>query len=347
LEFTGQFTGTSQSGAALAIGRSGGIGVADISNGSVVSLINMGTAGTNVSLGGTSAGPLGDGSLTLSGASQIRLQAAPGLASVVVGRDGSGLLRVKGGSSIDVGDGSFYVARLPGSDGTVIATDTSSITAGWVGVGRNKTSTGDVDGGTGTMVLNGATLTADTVVIGTNGFLGGTAGSIHANRVVNYGIFSPGNSPGSFSIDADFTAGAGSRLVLEVQADGLGGFTTDHVFFKAGAALSLTAMSVEFRFLGDTNPNAFLASGAFDIDSFLASRNAGGGLDALPDAAFNGVNFSAQADGYTITNFSYSAAGGASFNAVPVPEPSTWALMLVGVAVLGCQCRAKGQSTAA
>ena len=342
LNFAGQHTGNQLSGAFLSIGRSGGIGVADVSNGSTVNLVNMGSAGASLNLGGTGPGPLGEGSLTVGGASQIRLQAAPGLATVTVGRDGSGFLRVKGGSTLDAGDGSFYVARLAGSDGTVIATEASVITAGWVGVGRNKTATGDVDGGTGTMVLNGATLNADTVVIGTNGFLGGTLGSIRANQIINYGIFSPGNSPGSFSIDGDFTAGAGSRLVLEVQANGSGGFLTDQVLFRSGAVLDLASMNVEFRFLGDTDPNAFLASGGFDIDTFLAAQTPGGGLVNLGDNAYNGVVFGARAEGYTISNFSYSAAGGAAFTATVVPEPGTWALMLAGCAALALRRRRAG-----
>jgi hypothetical protein len=65
-------------------------------------------------------------------------------------------------------------------------------------------------------------LTAQNIVIGTNGFLGGS-GTIIGN-VVNHGIFSPGNSPGTMVIDGSFTAAAGSRLIMEVQADGLGGF---------------------------------------------------------------------------------------------------------------------------
>jgi hypothetical protein len=336
LNFSGQQTGGVLAGAFLSIGRSAGIGVAEFANGSVVTLNNMGASGASLNLGGTGPGPLGDGSLTVSGGSQVLIQAAPGLATVSVGRDGSALLRVKGASTINAGDGNFFVGRLGGSDGTVIATGGSAISAGWVGVGRDRTASGSVDGGTGTMILNGATLTADTVVIGTNGFLGGTAGSINAGNVINYGIFSPGNSPGLFTINGNFTAGAGSRLILEVQADGHGGFLTDQVLFGGGGALDLTSLAVEFRFLGETDPNAFQASGSFNIDQFLGLQDANGGITAIDDAAFAQARFTAQADGYTISDFSYTAAGGATFTATAVPEPGAWALMLAGgAAVLG------------
>ena len=332
INFSGQQTGGVLAGAFLSIGRSGGTGIANIGNGSTVTMSNLGSSGASLNLGGTGPGPLGDGTITLSGGSQIRIQAAPGLGVLSVARDGSGLMRVRGGSTVDVGDGSAYIGRLKGSDGTLIISEASSLTAGWVGVGRNKTLTGDVDGGTGTLVLINSTLTASDIVIGTNGFLGGT-GKITGN-LVNHGIFAPGQSPGTMEIAGGFTAAAGSRMILEVQSDGHGGFATDHVIFGNGQVLDLAHLSVEYRFLGDTNPNDFQAQQLFDVDTFFQVRTAGGGTVDLAPQAFNGATFSAQADTYTITNFSFSASGGASFTATPVPEPGAWVMLLAGLAGL-------------
>ena len=340
LSFSGQQSGGVQAGAFLSIGRSGGIGVAQISNGSTVTLSNLGSSGASLNLGGTAPGPLGDGSLTLSGASRIDVLAAPGLATASVGRDGSGLLRIKGGSTLNLGDGSLYVGRLSGSDGTVIASEGSSITAGWVGVGRNKTATGDADGGTGTFVLLDSILNATNIVIGTNGFLGGR-GIINGN-VTNYGIFSPGNSPGTMEIAGSFVAESGSRMILEVESDGQGGFNTDHVIFGAGQTLDLTQLKVEFRFLGSTDPLAFKASSggsAFAVDTFFQQRDAGGGTSGLAPASFATASFSATAAAYTISNFSFSAAQGASFIATPVPEPGSAAMLFAGLAALGWLAR--------
>jgi T5SS/PEP-CTERM-associated repeat protein len=342
MNLMGQYSGGGLYGAALTIGSRGGVGVASLLNGSVVTLSNLGSAGVSLNLGGTVPNPLGDGSLTLDGASRITLVAAPGLATVSIGDDGSGVLRLKGASTLDAGDGNFFVGRLSGSDGTVIATGGSAISAGWVGVGRDRTASGSVDGGTGTMVLNGATLTADTVVIGTNGFLGGTAGSINAGNVINYGIFSPGNSPGLFTINGNYTAGAGSRLILEVQADGNGGFLTDQVLFGAAGALDLASLNVEFRFLGGTDPNAFQSSGGFNIDQFLGLKAANGDITVIDDSVFSQTHFTAQADAYVITEFSFTAAGGATFVARPVPEPGGWSLMLAGGAALIALTRRRG-----
>jgi hypothetical protein len=334
VDLTGQYAGSGQFGAAMLVGAGAtGVGVVQASHGSLIHIENTGSNGGGVTIGGSGSATGGQGSVTLS-ASKIEVVTQAGLAGFIVGRSGSGLLRLQDGSQVDMAGGNLYVGREAGSDGVVIATGGSSINAGWVGVGRNLIAGVDVDGGTGTMVLNGASLTAQKVVVGTNGFLGGTAGSITAGEVVNYGTFSPGNSPGTFSINGSFTAGAGSRLILEVASDGAGGFNTDHVIFSRGSAIDLGAMKVEFRFLGLTDPNAFAATNAFDVDNFLAARDSNGQMFGLDTALFNNVSFSARADNYRFQSFAFTAAGGAAFTAVPVPEPSTLLLWFGGAALL-------------
>ncbi len=333
LNFSGQQTAGNLSGAFFVVGSGGtGIGVATLSNGSLVTLTNMGSAGAGVSIGGSGAFAGGEGSLTLQSGSRIEAHTQPGLNSLTVGREGSGFLRLRGASSIDLADGVMQVGRNKGSDGTVVVSEGSSITAGWLGVGAHKLATGNEDGGTGTFVLVGSTLNAAEIVVGTNGFLGGS-GTINGH-VTNRGIFSPGNSPGTLEIAGGFTAAAGSRLILEVQSDGHGGFATDHVIFGNGQVLDLAHLSVEYRFLGNTNPNDFQAQQLFDVDTFFQVRTTGGGTVDLAPQAFNGATFSAQADTYTITNFSFSASGGASFTATPVPEPGAWVMLLAGLAGL-------------
>lgn len=339
MNFSGQQTAGNQSGAFFVVGSgTGGIGVATLSSGSVVTLTNMGSAGAGVSIGGSGAFAGGDGSLTLTGASRIELHSQPGLNSVTVGREGSGFLRLRGGSSIDQADGVLQVGRNSGSDGTVILSEASSITAGWVGIGARKTDTGDTDGGTGTFVLINSTLNADQIVIGTNGFLGGT-GTINGT-VTNRGIFAPGNSPGRLEINGGFVAELGSRMILEVESDGNGGFKTDQVVFNGGQPLDLTGLNIEFRFLGDTDPVAFNESGRFDTDTFFQVKGTDGSVGVLDDSFFTAVGFEASAEGYTISNFTFSAAAGASdFTATPVPEPGTTAMLLAGLASLGWLAR--------
>ena len=338
LSMSGQQSAGTQSGAFLVVADGGGIGVATLANGSVMTLSNAGTAGAGFTIGGSSYAAGGDGSLTLTGGSRLAVTAAPGLAGATVGREGSGFLRLRGASQVDLGDGAMAIGRFSGSDGTVILSEGSSMTAGFVGIGARKTETGDTDGGTGTVVLINSTLNAQNIVIGTNGFLGGT-GTING-VVTNRGIFAPGNSPGRLEINGGFVAEAGSRLILEVESDGQGGFRTDELVFNAGQPLDLSGLKVEFRFLGNTDPNAFKASGQFQNDTFFEVMAADGSSGVLAPSFFSEVSYAASADQYTISNFSFDAAIGAGdFTAQAVPEPTTNAMLLAGLLSLGWLAR--------
>lgn len=333
LTFAGQQTGNNLAGAFLNIGRSGGTGSATIGNASVMTLTNPGTSGASVNLGGTAAGPLGTGTLTLSGASQIKVVAASGLASVTVGRDGTGTMQMLGASSLDLGDGNLGIARLAGSTGKLFVSGASTVKAGWVGVGRNIVGGIESNGGSAMLIVNDtSTLTANTIVVGSGGLLGGTGRVI--GNVTNYGTVSPGNSPGTLTIEGDYTAAAGSQLVLDVQDDGSGGFITDQLVFGSAGTQNLAGMGVTFHFLGSTSPNSFLASGRFGIDTFLRQLQPGGGSAGLGNAAYAGVTFSADSEAYVINNFSYIAGGVASFTAAAVPEPGAGLLWLAGLAAV-------------
>lgn len=338
LTMTGQQSAGTQAGAFLVVGDGGGVGVASLANGSVMTLSNAGSAGAGFTIGGSAYAAGGDGSLSLSGGSSLTLIAGAGLAGGTVGRDGSGFLRLRGGSTLDLGDGFLQIGRNSGGDGTVIASESSIITAGWVGVGARKTATGNENGGTGTFVLVNSTLDAQQIVIGTGGFLGGT-GTINGS-VTNRGIFAPGNSPGTLVVNGGFVAESGSRMILEVQGDGSGGFSTDTVVFGAGQPLDLSHLKVEFRFLGDTSPTAFQQSGGFDAETFFRQQDGHGGTVALASAALAGVQYTAQSDAYAISNFSFDASTGANaFNAAPVPEPSAWLLWVAGLGLVGQRLR--------
>ena len=100
--------------------------------------------------------------------------------------------------------------------------------------------------------------------------------------------------------------------------------------------------------MGNTDPNAFAASGRFKLDSFLLSENAAG-TDSPLSSVFNsgvtwaqvfaGGTFQATSTAYDITQLSLQsdASGSFSVSAVPVPEPQTWALWLAGLFMLAAK----------
>jgi hypothetical protein len=285
-------------GASLAVGNgAGSSGTMTLTNGARVLVANSGSEFTNFSLGGLDFNPGGSGVLNVSGGSMVNVSGA-------------------GGSQ-------FVVGLTAGGVGVATFAGGSTLNAGYVGVSARA---GADTGGIGTLVVNDtSSLTATTLEVGAKGFVGGT-GTINAD-VVNRGVFSPGNSPGTLTINGSFSATADGKLVLEVRGDGSGGFVTDHLVFGSASGVNLAGLAVEFRFLPGTDPNAFLASGRFDIDNFIVAAGA-----ALPDAAYAGVSFAATSSDYQFSGFSYSASGGAVFQATPVPEPGSGLLMGLGLA---------------
>ena len=340
MTLAGQQTGNSSAGAGITIGTGGATGSATVANGSRIEIVNAGSAGASFNLGGSGLFPGGTGTLALSGGSQIVLDGTAATTTFTVGREGTGVMTMSGGSSVDVGGGSAYIGRFAGGNGTLQIGGGSTFAADYVGVGSNKTG----DGGTGLLVLNGSTLTASTVEIGTDGTVSGSNGVI-AGNVVLRGALLPGNSPGLLTIDGSLTTQAGSRLVLDVQANG-SGFDIDRLAFTLGSTFSFRDLAVTFNFLGASDPLAFLAAGGFDLDRFLLSLDeTTGAFNPLSStfaqgvtwaSLFQGATFDARSSVFDVSAFTFTAPNIASFgNLQPIPEPETWALMLAGLATLG------------
>lgn len=262
----------------------------------------------------------GSGTLRVNNA-QIQLSE-----SLSVGHSGFGQAKLSAGALVDVGAGSVYIGRQVGAQGLLSLASGASLQAGYIGVG----STASGDGGAGRLIVNDSTVTAGLIEVGSLGYVGGN-GTL-AGQIINRGVINPGNSPGTLVIDGSFVNAVGGRLVLEVQSDGHGGFNTDHLIFTAGSAIDLSGLQLSFRFLGGTDPNAFLASGQFDIDNFFQVRAANGSSSDLKHELFSQTKFSASAEGYRFNSFAFTADGGAVFSAAAVPEPQSWAMLLAGLA---------------
>jgi T5SS/PEP-CTERM-associated repeat protein len=387
LNLSGQQTSDHLYGAGLAIGNLGGTGSASITNGSTVTINNQGSAGAALYVGGTPGNPLGTGTLVVSN-SQISVFGAPpavsvpgqvpvpGLASVVVGHDGTGIATLSN-STLQVGnaktlqdgplalsgaDGSLIVASQPGATGVLALNAGSVVKAGFVGVGVSQPGDGvtQFNGGAGHLILNNSTVNTSTFEIGAQGVLSGDGGTINASgAVIVGGTISPGNSPGRILINCDLTFLAGSKLILDIQDNGSGGYNVDHLILGTNAAFNFSNVQVDFNFLGNTDPAAFLASGQFKLDTFVESGDLtnysplASATGTTWDSLFGADQFVATSDSYVISSFVFTppgaddTGGGVSFklSTAAVPEPSTWLMMALGLSFMGVLARRRQRAT--
>jgi hypothetical protein len=313
---SGQFNSTQSNavvGASLSVGTdAGSTGIMTMSNGSTVEIQNTTLnraaslfVGANPNFSG------GTGSLVMTGGSSISIQGLGG-SNLSVGGTGTGTLTMNASSITMASNGQANI------NGSVQLSNGSLLQAGsFLGIAAN--------GGTGSLLINDSQVEADEIVIGAGGFLGGSGATVIGN-LTNNGTFSPGASPGRFTILGNYTAGVGSKLILEVESDGAGGFLSDEVIF--GGTVDLAGLAIEFRFLGSTNLQEFANTGNFQIDHFLKKQDG----SALDDGSFTEVSFAATAGNMALEGFQFDPAVGIP---AAVPEPQTWALMLLGLGALG------------
>ncbi|MBN8491087.1 MAG: PEPxxWA-CTERM sorting domain-containing protein [Burkholderiales bacterium] len=317
---SGQFNSTQSNavvGASLSIGTdAGSTGIMTMSNGSTVQIQNTTLnraaslfVGANPNFSGST------GSLVMTTGSSISIQGLAG-SNLSVGATGTGSLTMNTSSITMASNGQANI------NGSVQLSNGSLLDAGsFLGIAAS--------GGTGSLLINNSEVKAAEIVIGTGGFLGGSGATVIGN-LTNNGTFSPGASPGRFTILGNYTAGVGSKLILEVESDGAGGFLSDEVIF--GGTVDLAGLAIEFRFLGDTSLQEFANTGNFQIDHFL--KKEGGGV--LDDSSFTEVSFAATAGNMALEGFQFDPAVGIP---AAVPEPQTWALMLLGLGALGSLAR--------
>ncbi len=255
----------------------------------------------------------------------------------------TGSMTMTEASSVVLGsNGSLLIGRVVGATGELTLRTGSTLSAGYVGVGRVP----GVDTGTAKLILTDSTLTAATVEIGARGTLGGSNGTING-FVINRGTLAPGESPGKIIINGGIRNEADGQLVLDVLSDDQGGFLTDALILTKNSSFDFGVMTVVFNFVGDTNPNLFLDSGKFGMDTFLLSRDGqtDTGLSSVfaPRTVwgdlFAAAQFSAKADSFDVTSLTFNADGRFGVTAVPVPEPTTWAMLFIGLALLVLRAR--------
>ncbi len=248
--------------------------------------------------------------------------------------DGTFAGRIEGqGAILKTSAGSLYLTKANTySGGTLIA-------EGAIGYG----ATGAL--GTGSVTLNGpaarlmvehgATL-SNAVVFGTGGGVLSGNGTFGSNVVLtaNSGI-APGHSVGSLVFSAGLTWNGGSYYNVEFQ-DMVGGSGIGHDTIAVTGALVFNASAASPFTLNLSSLTSAGASG--NLANFVATNayswqiaTTTGGILGFDPAAF-AINTSGFANAIGIGTFSVALSGNnLLLNFTPVPEPSTWALMIGGL----------------
>lgn len=266
--------------------------------------------------------------------------------------------------SVTVGNGANTGNRVTVTNGGVlhagntldIRSNNTVTAAGSVWVGRDRTSAQTINvlnssvTSTSTMTVNGTLIAQGNVTVGNLGLLGG-AGTITASNTIiaSGGRLSPGNSPGTMTVDGNLTWLGGGNYNWQIHnATGLAGTGWDYM--SVTGALDLTALTPSSRFninlwsLSAVSPDANGA--AINFDNTLDGQKwdiivAVGGITGFDAADFNIRTNSTNGTG----GFANVLAPGGFFGieqqgnvislTYTVPEPSTYALLALSAAALG------------
>jgi len=177
---------------------------------------------------------------------------------------------------------------------------------------------------------------------GTNGARLSGNGTIAGDVILDPSLgIAPGNSPGLLTVTGGLTWSQGGFFELEIQ-DPTGGPGTGWDAIQVNGILQFTATIGEPFVIHLSSLTDSGASG--NISNFLATRpyalqvlTATGGINGFNPAAvrFTTSGFTNALDG---GSFALLASGDElMLTFTPVPEPSTWALMLTGASVLAAK----------
>jgi T5SS/PEP-CTERM-associated repeat protein len=232
----------------------------------------------------------------------------------------------------------------------------STVTAdGSLWVGRNRPAAQAINvlhsgvTSTSTLTVNGTLTAQGNVTIGNLGLLGG-AGTITASNttIASGGRLSPGNSPGTLTVDGDMTWLGGGNYNWQIHnATGLVGTGWDYLSVTGTLDLSALTPSSKFNInlwsLSAVSPDTNGA--AINFDNTLDGQSwdilvAVGGITGFDASDFN-INVGATNG---TTGFA-NALGGGSFGieqqgnvislTYTVPEPSTYALLALTAGAAG------------
>jgi autotransporter-associated beta strand protein len=274
----------------------------------------------------------GTGTLTLTGANTYSGTTTISAGTLQIGAGGS-----LNGPVANAGTLSFTNPATQTLGGVLSGTGGLNVSAGSVTLGANNTFSGPATISGGKLLVTGSNTGGGSLTVGSGGTFGGT-GSFSGPLVVNAGgAVAPGASPGILSVGATTFAGAGTFSFEINNSVGTAGSQWD--LLSISGALNITA----------TPANPFVVN----LTSLTLSNTAGllDGFNSANPYSWKFVQTTGGITGFSAGAFQYNAGsfennlnGGSFFvskisndlflNFTPVPEPSTYALMALGLGVI-------------
>jgi fibronectin-binding autotransporter adhesin len=226
--------------------------------------------------------------------------------------DQRGALTISGGSKVVSNNGAF-LGRAAGSHGDVTVTGSdSSLSVQQLAIGGSSSD----PGGTGRLTIEdgGKVTAAAGATIWEDGILDGDEGAFSGD-IINHGTISPGESPGTLTIEGNLSLTATGRIVLDIQ-----GTTADTEYDQ----LIVTGLL-------DLNAGTLV----FDFNTYIGDP-LGQIFVIFPDQSFAGQTFayswSGLGDGYAVDTTTYASIG--AITVIAIPEPGAMALLQCAGVVL-------------
>jgi autotransporter-associated beta strand protein len=324
-------------------------------------------SGTNTYTGGTNVnGPVGStlkaGNNAALGASTNNLSIAAGnnfdinnFTVNVGGLSGTGnVTNTGGGGSITAGNGNASSTF----DGVITqASSANPLTLGKVGTGTltlngNNSYTGSTVVFGGTLLVNGNQSSATGGVLIAGGAKLGGNGTVGGDVTIDAGQLSPGNSPGILTLTKDVKFQNGASFQVEIQGT-VAGSGYDQLLLNSGTSnyvITGNSTLVGTRLGGFNVPNFT----AFEIIKNPNGPLGSGTFAGLPDGSFFDFDGQQMQIRYNVPNNyflsptgggitwagddgfgNYGADNGGSIVIAAVPEPTTWAMILITVGLGG------------
>ena len=273
----------------------------------------------------------GDGSLTKSGNGTLSLSREPsynGATTVEAGTlaltEGGTLNNLSGGSLNPDGTiAQSAVLDATGKDLTFVNSDTTKF------VGSIKANNLVIDGGGTLQIYTGADGQVDVQSLTVSSGNLDVKGYMKGNITVKSGtVFSPGNSVGEATFNGSFTLEDAATLLIEQDATGMDKLTASSYAIDPNSILELTA---EAAAPGATYAIIVQKDGDNPVNFGIVTI---GGVDYdYSDVSFWNSLLTPESDYYWNLSVKNNVVY-ATMDANAVPEPSTWALLVLGVAGL-------------